>query len=186
MYICTSEWVAWSVWATDQYKMIEDIELVVILQFRWVSTNGDFHLILIYLSNVQKEFSQSNRDGFLNWGKGFLDWWNGISWKDTDLSHWRSSHISRPNFVAGFLEFPDSLISQTGRIHCNFCKKSRIQLFFWLKGSHFSCNWKSDPVKTFENPENLWIWSSDTETDPEVPCWPITFHSHRQKMSNLK
>ena len=39
-----------------------------------------------------------------------------ISGKDTDLSHWCSlSHIL-PNFVAGFLEFPDSLISQRPRL----------------------------------------------------------------------
>ena len=72
-------------------------------------------------------------DGFLNWGKGFLDWSYGISWKDTDLSHWWSSHISRPNFVAGFLEFPDSLISQTRRwVFAGFTATSARNWFLLL------------------------------------------------------
>ena len=72
-------------------------------------------------------------DGFLNWGKGFLDWSYGISWKDTDLSHWWSSHISRPNFVAGFLEFPDSLISQS---RGGFTGEDSLQLLQEIGFSH--------------------------------------------------
>ena len=139
---------------------------------------------------------------FLNWAEGFFNW-TDFSIEEKDFSIDPTGFLERtltcltgealtslpPNFVAGFLEFPDSLISQqqpTPRAGSSlrFTATSARNLHPTLltpvlpNGFHFSSsipilNCKSDTVKvwTFKNHKMLSIcsWTLKQIPNPEVP-----------------